>query len=99
MRKIMTGGLVVLFLVAFMAAPAMAGKTYDVIAKSNGFPSGPHFNMIIHGKNTSFMCDSTLVGGNSIFVPEYTMDMNGSDKPGDITIQYIQNKKSSVIDL
>jgi len=101
MKKIMTSGIMLFFCVAFMASSAMAQKSLDVIAKSNGFPSGPHFNMIIHGKDTSvFSCDSTLVGGNSIFVPEYTTDdLNGSTTPGEVSIQYIQNKKASLIDL
>ena len=35
---------------AMAAKPQDAGnKGMDVIAKSNGFPSGPHFNMNIHG--------------------------------------------------
>lgn len=43
----------------------------------NGFPSGPHYNLNIHGKNAGFTCpDVPLdefgnpVYGNSIFVPE-----------------------------
>jgi len=39
------------------------------------------------------------VGGSSIFVPEYTTDNLNGDMPGDVSIQYIQNKKSPLIDL
>ena len=31
---------------------ANAAKRPEIIEKSNGFPSGPHCNLIIHGKNT-----------------------------------------------
>jgi hypothetical protein len=77
------------------ASTAMAAKPdgsdpakQNVIAKSNGFPSGPHFNLNIHGKNDSFVCDATP-GGSSVFVDEY----------GTATIQYVTNKKSSVTEL
>lgn len=60
----------------------------NVIAKSNGFPSGPHFNLNIHGKKDSFTCDSTP-GGGSVFV----------DEDGPATIQYVTNRKSSVTEL
>jgi hypothetical protein len=100
MKRIITQSLALLSCLAFMAVPAMAAKPADVISKSNGFPSGPHFNMIIHGKDTSvFSCDSTSVGGNSIFVPEYTTDDLNGAVPGEVSIQYIQNKKASLIDL
>ena len=60
----------------------------DVIERSNGFPSGAHFNLNIHGKNENFTCNSTP-GGGSIFV----------DEDGPATIQYVSNKKSSVAEL
>ena len=60
----------------------------NVIARSNGYPSGPHFNLNIHGKSDDFTCDSTP-GGKSVFVREY----------GQSTLQYVSNKKSSVTDL
>ncbi len=77
----------------------MAAKPQEVIEKSNGFPSGPHSNLIIHGKDADvFICISPSPGGNSLFVPEYTVDLNG-DKEGHVTIQYIQNKKASLTGL
>jgi hypothetical protein len=75
---------------AVMAAkPQNSGSGKDVIALSNGFPSGQHFNLNIHGKNPeTFVCDATP-GGRSVFVAEY----------GNATIQYVSNKKASVYEL
>jgi hypothetical protein len=67
------------------AKPDGSDGTKDVIARSNGFPSGEHFNLNIHGKNADYIGDPTP-GGNSIFILEY----------GDSTIQYITNKKASL---
>jgi hypothetical protein len=64
---------------------ALAAKPQNVIEKSNGFPSGEHFNLNIHGKADNFVCDATP-GGGSVFVDQY----------GPATIQYVVNKKSSV---
>jgi hypothetical protein len=65
-----------------------AGKRVEVVNWSNGFPSGPHFNLNIHGKKPDYTCDSEP-GGGSVFVPE----------DGDSEIQIIQNKKSSISEL
>lgn len=71
------------------AKPQKSGSGKDVIALSNGFPSGQHFNLNIHGKDPeTFTCDATP-GGKSVFVAEY----------GASTIQYVSNKKASVYDL
>ena len=67
---------------------ASAAKPAEVVQWSNGFPSGPHFNLNIHGKQDGYICDSEP-GGGSVFVPEY----------GESQIQIIQNKKSSVSEL
>jgi hypothetical protein len=67
--------------------PAMAAKPLPVIAISNGYPSGPHDNLNIHGKS-DYACDAAE-GGNSVFISEY----------GDSTITYVTNRKSSVTDL
>jgi hypothetical protein len=53
---------------AFAAKPSRPDN--DVIAKSNGYPSGPHFNLNIHGKKAGYTCDPTP-GGNSVFILEY----------------------------
>lgn len=65
-----------------------ARKPSRVVEWSNGFPSGAHFNLNIHGKKASFECDPTS-GGGSIFVREY----------GYAEIQYIMNKKSPLAEL
>ena len=79
----------VLGLSTVMAAkPQSSGSGKDVIAMSNGFPSGVHFNLNIHGKKASFVGDSTP-GGHSVFILEY----------GESTIQYVTNKKASVTEL
>jgi hypothetical protein len=76
-------------ILVFAISTSMAGKPQDVIEKSNGYPSGPHFNLNIHGKDIdTFTCDPTP-GGNSVFISEY----------GVSTIQYVTNKKSSVTEL
>jgi hypothetical protein len=67
-------------------APAtVAQKSAAVQAWSNGFPSGPHYNLNIHGKGATFTCNPTP-GGNSIFVKEY----------GYSEIYYIMNRKSTL---
>jgi hypothetical protein len=80
----------VIAVIALMIGPATAGKPQNVIEKSNGFPSGMHFNLNIHGKNWE-TCNVAPddVWGNSIFIPE----------TGTATIQYVSNKKSSVYEL
>ena len=65
---------------------AMAAKPIDVIDKSNGYPSGAHFNLNIHGKDAQkFTCDATS-GGNSVFINKY----------GESTIQYLTNRASGM---
>lgn len=73
------------------ASPVMAGgKTPEVIAKSNGFPSGMHFNLNIHEHDLSLDDPCTHeAGGNSVFIDEY----------GTSTIEYRTNKKSSLTEL
>jgi hypothetical protein len=73
--------------VAFQFNTVMAAKPLPVINMSNGYPSGAHHNLNIHGK-TNFTCDSTE-GGNSVFISEY----------GVSTISYVTNRKSSVTEL
>ncbi len=67
---------------------AIAAKPQKVIEYSNGYPSGAHDNLNIHGKKADYNCDSSP-GGKSVFILEN----------GDSTIQYVSNKKSSVTDL
>src|SRR3972149_2901812 len=79
-------------IVAEAAKPQDNGAGKDVIALSNGFPSGPHFNLNVHGKKIDWNGDC-LPGGKSINIPEYT---DGLDYQ---TIQFLSNQKSSVTDL
>ena len=86
-KKAIAAGLAAAF-TAMMANPGLAGKPAEVVMWSNGFPSGPHFNLNIHGKKDGYSCDSTS-GGGSVFVPEY----------GESEIDIVQNKRSSVTEL
>jgi hypothetical protein len=69
---------------------AVGGKPADVIEKSNGFPSGMHFNLNIHGRD--FAAGETCThepGGNSVFIDLYGMS----------TIEYLSDRKSGVTKL
>ena len=93
----------------FAALPVMAAKpdgkngTKDVIAMSNGFPSGPHFNLNIHGKDPStFTVPDPLPAppyGGSIFVTEYSLWDPIGDEFIEETIQYQSSKRASVTGL
>ena len=77
---------------AFAAKPQENGSGKDVIQLSNGYPSGEHENLNVHGKKLSWTGDCTP-GGKSINVPLYT------DELPDQTIQIVSNKKSSQSEL
>lgn len=83
-----------LIVLMLAVTPVMAAKpdgsngTNDVIEKSNGFPSGEHYNLNIHGKKADYAGDPAP-GGNSVFVLEH----------GKSTIQYVSNKKASLTEL
>jgi hypothetical protein len=90
MKKIVKASLLVVasFLIFLsLINPVMAAKPLPVIGLSNGYPSGPHDNLNIHGKS-DFTCDAAE-GGKSVFISEY----------GDSTITYVTNRKSSITDL
>ena len=95
-RRIVQIAILTLIVAMMVVSPVLAAKpdgsngTKDVIAKSNGFPSGEHFNLNIHGKKASFTGDSTP-GGNSVFILEY----NTPEYPKS-TIEYVTNKKASL---
>jgi hypothetical protein len=69
---------------------------HDVVGTSNGYPSGPHFNLDIHGKKDGFKCPTGPYGA-SAFIPEYSSDFPGIDT----TIEFLatNNKKNSVDEL
>jgi hypothetical protein len=71
--------------IVLITVPTFAAKPQQVIEKSNGAPSGLHFNVNIHGKKGDYTCNPSP-DGNSVFVCEY----------GSSTIQYVSNKKSSL---
>jgi len=82
--------------------PATAGKPVDVIQLSNGFPSGEHFNLNIHGKKLDYQCtncelctdpetcDPLVLECNVINIPEYTSEEL------DNTITYVSGRKVKV---
>jgi len=82
----------------------MAGKPLDVIQLSNGFPSGDHFNLNIHGKKLDYhctncelctdpeTCDPLVLECNVINIPEYTSE----DPDTDNTISYVSGKKVKI---
>jgi len=70
--------------------PAIAGQPQDVIINSTGYPSGPHFNLNVHGKDPStFLYEEVLSGVKSVFIDEY----------GESTTQYVTSKKSNITGL
>jgi len=74
----------------FWISPATAGQPQDVIINSTGYPSGPHFNLNVHGKVPStFLYEEVLSGVKSVFIDEY----------GESTTQYVTNKKSNITGL
>ena len=92
MKRILVVVLTVLIVASiFGVSAAMAAKpdgsndSKNVVEWSNGFPSGPHYNLNIHGNNA---CPDDE-GGHSVFVPEDGLGL----------IQYVMNKKSTWADL
>ena len=87
MRRVLVLSSLVIFASVFMAASVLAEKRLDVMVMSNGYPSGPHYNLNIHGKDAeTFSCDITDAG-RSVFISEY----------GTSTIEYVSNKKASFL--
>ena len=84
--------------VALAAKPQNSGSGKDVIALSNGFPSGEHFNLNIHGKKADFVGDPTP-GGKSVFILEYSLIDPDTGLPIPEHIQYVSNKKASLTEL
>ena len=70
MEKIFKFALIAFVAILYLSSPAHAEKRLDVMAMSNGYPSGAHFNLNIHGKGDTYTCETTE-DGNSIFVAEY----------------------------
>jgi len=74
---------------------ANAAKPSAVIEWSNGFPSGEHSNLNIHGKKLDFNCNNSGEGvedyGSSIFVP-----IDSEEAGGPSEIDFVSNKRSSL---
>jgi hypothetical protein len=76
MRRALVLGSLIMVASVFMAASVLAEKPGPVIDRSNGFPSGEHFNLNIIGKKDGFnpneeQTDGTTgSSGNVVFVPE-----------------------------
>ena len=84
MKKTIIKSCLICLTIAFVVSPTFAAKPQNVIEKSNGTPSGLHFNANVHGKKHDYICNPSP-GGNSVFICEY----------GSSTIQYVSNKRSS----
>lgn len=62
------------FVCLVVASSTHAGKPQkDGIYVGNGYPSGPHYNLNIHGKNDSFTCPE----------PQYYLEVVEDGDPGD----------------
>lgn len=96
-RKIICALCVVVAILVLGISPALAAKPPRVITLSNGFPSGMHFNLNIHGKDpTTFNYPPPPYNspfGNSIFIPEDTSLYDP------ITIKCISEKKGAGTEL
>ena len=90
MKRLLLGAVPLLLLgvLAVGISTTFAAKPQKVIEWSNGYPSGAHFNLNVHGKKDDYNCDPSP-GGNSVFIAEYGLS----------TLQYVSNKKSSVTEL
>jgi hypothetical protein len=62
--------------------PALAAKPIDVQYQSNGFPSGQHFNLNLHGQDPATYTGNPT--GNSVIIA----------LSGNSTIEYLSNKKN-----
>jgi len=84
MRKILVSILMVVTLlsISVMSGPALAAKPIDVQYQSNGFPSGQHFNLNLHGQDPATFTGTPT--GNSVIIA-----LNGES-----TIEYLSNKKN-----
>lgn len=84
MKKIIITAVTIFSLICANLAvvPALAAKPIDVQFQSNGFPSGQHFNLNLHGKDPATYTGSPE--GNSVIVA-----LSGSS-----TIEYLSNKKN-----
>jgi hypothetical protein len=74
---------------------AFAAKRQQVIDKSNGYPSGFHHNLNVHGTDPTNLRDCTYTpDSNSVWVANVDAP-GGGDERDENTIQYFSNKKKN----
>ena len=83
MKRILAIILTVLTLTLMCVTPALAAKPIDVQYQSNGFPSGQHFNLNLHGRDPLTYTGNPT--GNVVIIA-----LNGES-----TIEYLSNKKNT----
>lgn len=92
MKKRIKGGILGAGMLLLTVSVTIAAKPVEVIFTSNGFPSGPHHNLNVHGKNPETGSCEETVGGNSITIAENPADASG--EPILETIEYVTNRWS-----
>lgn len=102
MNQTIKGAILTASMLLLIVSVSIAAKPVEVISTSNGFPSGPHHNLNVHGKNPETGYCEEVVGGNSIKIAENPVVTDPST--GDIvqvkeTIQYVTNKWSFTSEL
>lgn len=85
MEKIFKFIFIALVAILYLGSFAYAGKRLDIMVMSNGYPSGAHYNLNIHGKDAETYTCETTADGNSVFISEY----------GTSTIEYVWNRKAT----
>ncbi|MBI4266856.1 MAG: hypothetical protein HY668_00615 [Chloroflexi bacterium] len=89
MKKIIAAA-VALMVLSLGISPVFAAKPQAVISISNGFPSGAHFNLNLHGKDpATFAADTSAAGGSSVFISLF----------GDSTLQLRSERGSAQAEL
>jgi hypothetical protein len=82
MKRIVVGSILLMIVAVLGVSPAMAAKPIDVQYQSNGFPSGQHFNLNLHGRDPLTYTGTPT--GNAVVVA----------LSGNSTLEYLSNKKN-----
>ena len=82
MKRVLLIVVPVMVALVLCASIAMAAKPLDVIYHSNGFPSGQHFNLNLHGKDPATYTGNP--SGQSVVI----------SLTGNSTIEYLSNKRN-----
>lgn len=83
MKKILAIMAITIIVVILGISPVLAAKPIDVQYQSNGFPSGQHFNLNLHGRDPLTYTGTPT--GNAIVIA----------LSGNSTIEYFSNKNNS----